>query len=92
MTFNQPLDLVGLCLGEEVLVKLRGNREVQGILTSYDEHTNLLITKAKETAINVTVDPNTNEEIEERTTRSIPSLFVRGDLVIIIAPPKVKQM
>lgn len=31
-TVSEPLDLVRLCLGEIVFVKLRGDRELQGML------------------------------------------------------------
>ena len=41
----------------------------------------------EETVTHVEIDEETFEEFERQNTRSIPMLFVRGDGVILVAPP-----
>ena len=41
----------------------------------------------EETITTTEIDAETNEELIQTTKRTIPLLFVRGDVVILIAPP-----
>jgi U6 snRNA-associated Sm-like protein LSm3 len=36
---HEPFDLIRLCLSERVFVKLRGDREIRGVLHVCPEHT-----------------------------------------------------
>eukprot|EP00051_Salpingoeca_urceolata_P027832 m.483492 g.483492 ORF g.483492 m.483492 type:complete len:97 (+) comp22963_c0_seq1:263-553(+) len=84
---TEPIDLVRLCLDERVLVKLRGDRELQGTLHAFDQHLNIVLGDVQETITTVAIDEETLEEIIQQTKRSVPMLFVRGDGIILISPP-----
>ncbi|OYT44950.1 MAG: RNA-binding protein [Thermoprotei archaeon] len=61
-------------LGSNVLVKLKGGRELRGKLKSYDMHLNLVLEEA--------------EEIRGDTTRKLGVVIIRGDNVLLISPAK----
>jgi U6 snRNA-associated Sm-like protein LSm3 len=84
---EQPLDLIRLSLDERVHVKLRGNRELRGRLHAFDQHLNMVLGDVTETVTTTDVDEETYEHIVKTATRAIPILFVRGDGVILVAPP-----
>ncbi|KAK0468148.1 like-Sm ribonucleoprotein [Desarmillaria tabescens] len=46
---QEPFDLIRLSLSERVFVKLRGDRELTGILHAYDGHMNLILSDVEET-------------------------------------------
>ena len=48
-SIHEPFDLIRLSLSERVLVKLRGDREMRGILHAYDGHMNLILGDVEET-------------------------------------------
>eukprot|EP00871_Galdieria_phlegrea_P000237 jgi/Galph1/1213/GphlegSOOS_G6030.1 len=84
---EQPLDLILLSLDEEIYVKLRGERELRGRLQAFDQHMNLVLSNVEETALKVEVEKETGEELLKSVKRKMPMLFVRGDSVILVAPP-----
>jgi len=84
---KQPLDLIRLALGEVIRVKMRGNRELRGRLHAYDNHLNMVLGDVEETAEITETDEATDKEVVKVITRTLPMLFVRGDCVILIAPP-----
>ncbi len=59
-------------LGKLVLVKLRGNRLLRGILKSYDQHLNIVMDDA--------------EEVYEEGTKKLGTVIIRGENVILISP------
>jgi small nuclear ribonucleoprotein len=65
--------LLGEALDSIVLVKLRGGIYVRGKMKSFDQHLNLLI-------------ENAEEMLQDNTTRSLGTIIVRGDNVILISP------
>ncbi len=67
-TFN----LLKSSLNKQVLVKLKGGRELRGVLKSYDQHLNLMLDEA--------------EEVREGKTRRLGRVIVRGDNVVLISP------
>ncbi|ODQ55166.1 like-Sm ribonucleo protein [Saitoella complicata NRRL Y-17804] len=88
---NEPLDLVRLSLDEKVYVKLRGDRELRGRLHAYDGHMNLVLSDVDETitVVDTDVDAGMDDAIRTVKKRS-EMLFVRGDSVIMISPPKAQ--
>jgi len=84
---EEPLDLIRLSLDERVYVKLRGDRELRGRLHAFDQHMNMVLGEVEETMTSVEVDEETYEEIIKTSKRKIEMLFVRGDGVILVAPP-----
>ncbi|KAJ8660481.1 hypothetical protein O0I10_003939 [Lichtheimia ornata] len=84
---EEPLDLVRLSLDERIYVKLRGDRELRGILHAYDGHLNMVLGEVEETITLVEVNEDTYEEIIRTMKRNFDMLFVRGDGVILVSPP-----
>ncbi|OYT31905.1 MAG: RNA-binding protein [Thermoprotei archaeon] len=65
-------ELLQKSLGNMVLVRLKGGRELRGILKSFDQHLNLVLMDA--------------EEMKESKQRKLGTVIVRGDNVMIISP------
>ena len=57
-----------------VLIKLKGNKTIRGNLLGFDQHMNLLLDQSEEI-------------LSEGETKSLGSLVVRGDNVVMISPP-----
>ncbi|KPP58810.1 U6 snRNA-associated Sm-like protein LSm3-like [Scleropages formosus] len=72
-TVEEPLDLIRLSLDERIY--------------AYDQHLNMILGDVEETVTTVEIDEETYEEIYKSTKRNIPMLFVRGDGVVLVAPP-----
>jgi len=72
-TIDSAKKLLSESLGNLVLVKLKGGREVRGILKSYDQHLNLVLEQAEEMRSN-------------GKTRELGTIIIRGDNVILISP------
>jgi small nuclear ribonucleoprotein len=66
------LSLLRSSLNKQVLVKLKGGRELRGILKSFDQHLNLLLEEV--------------EEVKEGRSRKLGTVLIRGDNVILISP------
>lgn len=73
MKGSRPLDILEKVLNSRVVVKLRGGRELRGILEAYDLHLNLVVVDA--------------EEVEgEEPRRRLGTVIVRGDNVVFLSP------
>jgi len=59
-------------LGKLILVKLRGNKLLRGILRSFDQHLNIVLEDA--------------EEILENESRKLGVVVVRGENIIFMSP------
>ncbi|CAK4079882.1 unnamed protein product [Aphanomyces euteiches] len=86
-SITEPLDLIKLSLDERIYVKCRGERELRGKLQAYDQHLNMVLSDVEETVTSVELDQETYEEIVKQAKRQVEMLFVRGDVVILVAPP-----
>ena len=97
-SIDAPLDLVKLSIDEKVFVKCRGDRELRGTLQAFDQHLNVVLSNVEETITSHDIDDETCEEIIrvrvatmflpiKTSKRNVEMLFVRGDVVILIAPP-----
>uniref|UniRef100_A0A2K5HLF4 U6 snRNA-associated Sm-like protein LSm3 n=1 Tax=Colobus angolensis palliatus TaxID=336983 RepID=A0A2K5HLF4_COLAP len=71
-TVEEPLDLIRLSLDERTYVKMRNDRELRDV---------------EETVTTIEIDEETYEEIYKSMKRNIPMLFVRGDGIVLVAPP-----
>ena len=70
---ERPLDLLNNSKGKEVLVQLKGDKQVVGTLLAFDIHINLVLDNIR--------------EIEHgETKRSLGISFLRGDTIIFISP------
>ena len=70
---NRPFDLLNESLGKEVLVILKGDKQLRGTMKAFDVHMNLVLEEASQL-----VDG-------EMTTMSV-IIIVRGDSVIMVSP------
>jgi len=70
---ERPLDLLNNSKGQEVLVRLKGDKQFVGTLLAFDIHINLVLDNAKEME---------NNEVK----RSVGLTFLRGDTIIFISP------
>ncbi|TCD70407.1 U4/U6-U5 snRNP complex subunit lsm3 [Steccherinum ochraceum] len=86
---QEPFDLIRLSLSERVFVKLRGDRELTGILHAYDGHMNLILSDVEETILIVDQpeDGSVPKNAINVAKRKMNMLFVRGDGVILVSPP-----
>ncbi|MCD6357307.1 MAG: RNA-binding protein [Thermoprotei archaeon] len=66
------IEVLRSSLDKQVLVKLKGGREMRGVLKSFDQHLNLVLEDA--------------EESKEGRTRKLGTVLVRGDNVVFISP------
>ncbi|CAR22969.1 U4/U6-U5 snRNP complex subunit LSM3 [Lachancea thermotolerans CBS 6340] len=78
---DTPLDLLKLNLDEKVFVKLRGAREMTGVLQAFDSHCNIVLSNATETIYELV-----DGELKS-STKGSEMVFVRGDSVTLITTP-----
>ncbi|RLE50749.1 MAG: RNA-binding protein [Candidatus Methanomethylicota archaeon] len=62
-------------LGCMVLVKLKGGKEVRGVLKGFDQHLNIVL-------------ENAEELIPDKDPRKLGTIIVRGDNVVIVSPSR----
>lgn len=82
----QPIDLVKLSLGENVHIKCKGNRDLNGKLHAFDQHLNLVLESVDETLSYLETNPETLEESLRIIKRQYELIYIRGDAVILISP------
>jgi len=70
---ERPLDLLNNSKGKEILVHLKNDKQLVGVLLAFDIHVNVVLDNAKEMK---------NGEV----SRSIGLTFLRGDTIIFISP------
>jgi len=70
---ERPLDLLNQAKGKDVLVQLKGDKQLVGTLLAFDIHINLVMDNAREVQ---------NSEVK----RSIGLTFLRGDTIVFISP------
>jgi len=61
-------------INKTVLIKLKGSKTIRGNLLGFDQHMNLLLDQ-------------TEEIPSEGDAKSLGSIVVRGDNVVMISPP-----
>lgn len=60
-------------IGSIVLVRLKGGREIRGILKSFDQHLNLVLDEAEEMR-------------KDSKIRKLGLIIIRGDNVVLVSP------
>lgn len=70
---ERPFDLLNQSKGKEVLIKLKGDKQLVGTLLAFDPHINVVLDNAKEV-----------ENGEQK--KNIGVAFLRGDTIIYISP------
>ncbi|MEM4700486.1 MAG: LSm family protein [Candidatus Nezhaarchaeales archaeon] len=67
------VSLLNASLGSDVLIKLKGGRELRGKLRSFDQHLNLVLEGAEELRQNGEV-------------KKLGLVLIRGDNVVLVSP------
>ena len=70
---ERPLDLLNASKGKEVIVNLKNDRQLSGVLRAFDIH------------INIVLD-NTKEMYNGEVKKNLGLTFLRGDTIIFISP------
>jgi small nuclear ribonucleoprotein len=70
---ERPLDLLNNSKGKEILVQLKGDKQLVGTLLAFDIHINIVLDNAKEMQ-------------DGEVKRSIGITFLRGDTIVFISP------
>ena len=73
MPEKRPFDVLNNALNNNVLVRLKGNVEVRGILASFDVHMNLVV-------------DNSEELVDGEVKRKLGTVLLRGDTVVYVSP------
>ncbi len=73
MSVDMAIQVLDESVGKKVLIKLKGDKIIRGILEGFDQHMNLVI--------------KDSEEIVEEETNHLGTIVVRGDNVVLISPP-----
>ena len=76
VTEQRPFDVLQKSIGKTVIVRLKGNNVMRGILKSFDPHLNLFLENA--------VLVKNGEAPEEE---QIGQVVLRGDNVLMVSPP-----
>ena len=74
MSVDMAVKVLDESINKMVLIKLKGNKTIRGNLIGFDQHMNLLLDQSEEVP-------------SEGDSKSLGSIVVRGDNVIMISPP-----
>ena len=74
MSVDIAVKVLDESINKMVLIKLKGNKTIRGNLLGFDQHMNLLLDQSEEVP-------------SEGDSKSLGSIVVRGDNVIMISPP-----
>jgi small nuclear ribonucleoprotein len=74
MSVDMAVKVLDESINKIVLIKLKGNKTIRGNLLGFDQHMNLLLDQ-------------TEEIPSEGDAKSLGSIVVRGDNVVMISPP-----
>jgi len=74
MSVDMAVKVLDESINQIVLIKLKGGKTIRGNLLGFDQHMNLLLESSEEVPI-------------EGDTKSLGTIIVRGDNVVMISPP-----
>jgi len=74
MSVDMAVKVLDESINKIVLIKLKGNKTIRGNLLGFDQHMNLLLDQSEEIP-------------SEVDSKSLGSIVVRGDNVVMISPP-----
>ena len=73
METQRPLDALNRAKDKRVIVELKNNKQMRGILEAFDIHINTVLNQAE-------------EWIDGELKRKLDTVFIRGDTIVIISP------
>ena len=74
MSVDMAVKVLDESINKKVLIKLKGGKTLTGTLQGFDQHMNLLLDQSEEIP-------------SEGDSKSLGSIVVRGDNVVMISPP-----
>jgi len=74
MSVDMAVKVLDESINKIVLIKLKGKKTIRGNLLGFDQHMNLLLDQSEEIP-------------SEGEAKSLGSIVVRGDNVVMISPP-----
>ncbi len=74
MSVDMAVKVLDESIEKVVLIKLKGNKTIRGSLLGFDQHMNLMLDGSEE----ITADGE---------SKSLGTIVVRGDNVVMISPP-----
>ncbi|GFN40824.1 MAG: RNA-binding protein [Thaumarchaeota archaeon] len=74
MSVDMAVKVLDESINKVVLVKLKGNKTIRGSLLGFDQHMNLLLDQSEEIP-------------SEGESKSLGTIVIRGDNVVMISPP-----
>jgi len=74
MSVDMAVKILDESINKVVLIKLKGNKTIRGNLLGFDQHMNLLLDQSEEIP-------------SEGDPKSLGTIVVRGDNVVMISPP-----
>ncbi|MCI4432444.1 MAG: RNA-binding protein [Nitrosopumilus sp.] len=78
MSVDMAVKVLDESINQIVLIKLKGGKTIRGNLLGFDQHMNLLIDSSEEV-------------FAEGNTKSLGTIVVRGDNVVMISPPPAQH-
>ncbi len=73
MSVDMAIRVLDESIGKVVLIKLKGDKIIRGVLQGFDQHMNILLEES--------------EEVTEESSHKLGTIVLRGDNVILISPP-----
>jgi small nuclear ribonucleoprotein len=78
MSVDMAVKVLDESINQIVLIKLKGGKTIRGNLLGFDQHMNLLIDSSEEVSA-------------EGNAKSLGTIVVRGDNVVMISPPPAQH-
>ena len=78
MSLDMAVKVLDESISQVVLIKLKGSKTIRGTLLGFDQHMNLLLDSSEEIPV-------------EGDSKSLGTIVVRGDNVVMISPPPAQK-
>ena len=69
---DRPFDLLKNAVDSNVLVRMKGDKDIKGVLKAFDIHMNLVLDEA--------------EDLSGENTVKLGRVIIRGDTVVYVSP------